>query len=424
MRPIIEAKGLSKKYRIGHKLQGDDSLRDVVVRTMRIPFRVFGKNAKEKNEEQKRELWALRDVNFELQAGETVGFIGANGAGKSTLLKILSRITDPTEGEVRLRGRLASLLEVGTGFHPELSGRENIFLNGAMLGMTRAEMQAKFDEIVAFSELEKFIDTPVKHYSSGMYVRLGFAVAAHLDPEILVVDEVLAVGDMAFQKKCLGKMGDFGRDGRTVLFVSHNMAAVENLCQRGIVLRHGQVVFDGTAKAGVERYINGLSNVQEQEHTHFADLSRAQRPNDVGGGALQRLDVYDGDGRPFNGYLQVGGKLRLHVHFTLPRPTENFDARVNFADVYGRTVFAARSSFEPNRNWGIRSGTQEFVCEVPQLLLTAGQYRLQVGLIVEGKVADFVEDVLRVTVIESDFYGTGAVPSVGACVMEHHWRPA
>jgi lipopolysaccharide transport system ATP-binding protein len=237
MPAIIKATNLSKKYRLGLPLTSDGSLREVLVRGLRSPFRAIRKHSVETDGEEW--LWALRDVEFEIEAGESVGFIGANGAGKSTLLKILSRITDPTEGEVRVRGRLASLLEVGTGFHPELTGRENIFLNGAMLGMTRAEIESKFDQIVEFAELERFLNTPVKHYSSGMYLRLGFAVAAHLDPEILVVDEVLAVGDMAFQKKCLGRMGDFGRGGRTVLFVSHNMAAVENLCQRAIVLRSG-----------------------------------------------------------------------------------------------------------------------------------------------------------------------------------------
>src|SRR5579872_3118444 len=236
MPPIIEAEHLSKKYRLGAGLNQVDNLREALTRKLKAPLQAFRQRLSTKSPQGEDCFFALRDINFQISAGESVGFIGANGAGKSTLLKILSRITDPTEGRARLRGRVASLLEVGTGFHPELTGRENIFLNGAMLGMKRAEIRSKFDEIVSFSELGIFLDTPVKHYSSGMYVRLGFAVAAHLDPEILVVDEVLAVGDMSFQKKCLGKMDEFGRGGRTVLFVSHNLAAVEKLCQRAMVL--------------------------------------------------------------------------------------------------------------------------------------------------------------------------------------------
>ena len=200
-------------------------------------------------------MWALRDVSFEVKQGEILGIIGRNGAGKSTLLKILSRVTAPTSGEVRVKGRIASLLEVGTGFHPELTGRENIFLNGAILGMTKAEIKGKFDEIVAFSEIEKFLDTPVKRYSSGMYVRLAFAVAAHLEPEILIVDEVLAVGDAAFQKKCLGKMGDVAKEGRTVLFVSHNMAAIQKLCGRVLLLAGGKNIFDGANAAAISHYL-------------------------------------------------------------------------------------------------------------------------------------------------------------------------
>ncbi len=203
-------------------------------------------------------FWALNDVSFDVAEGEVVGIIGGNGAGKSTLLKILARITDPTKGVIHIRGRIASLLEVGTGFHPELTGRENIYLNGATLGMRKAEIDANFDEIVAFAEVEQFLDTPVKRYSSGMYVRLAFAVAAHLNPEILVVDEVLAVGDMAFQKKCLGKMSEVSHGGRTVLFVSHNMAAVENLCQRGVVLNKGNLVFDGSTRDAIQQYLSAL----------------------------------------------------------------------------------------------------------------------------------------------------------------------
>src|SRR6266516_2598450 len=232
--PIISVENLSKRYVLGRQRSGD-GLRHALEGAMRNPLGWL----KRKNGERKaksEEIWALKDVSFEVKQGEVVGIVGRNGAGKSTLLKILSRITEPTEGRVRLRGRVASLLEVGTGFHQELTGRENIFLNGAILGMTKVEIRRRFDEIVAFSEIEKFLDTPVKRYSSGMYVRLAFAVAAHLEPEILLVDEVLAVGDAAFQKKCLGKMDDVARGGRTVLFVSHNMQAIAQLTERCILL--------------------------------------------------------------------------------------------------------------------------------------------------------------------------------------------
>lgn len=237
----IEVKSLSKRYTIGSKTDG--SLR--------------GSLAKAFQSAQKGEdFWALKDVSFKINRGDVVGIIGRNGAGKSTILKVLSQITQPTEGRIEINGRVASLLEVGTGFHPELSGRENIFLNGTILGMTRKEVKSKFDEIVEFSGVEKFIDTAVKHYSSGMYVRLAFAVAAHLEPEVLIIDEVLAVGDASFQKKCLGKMGDIAKEGRTVIFVSHDMGAVSSLCNRGILLQSGKITHDGTVEEVVEKYLN------------------------------------------------------------------------------------------------------------------------------------------------------------------------
>jgi lipopolysaccharide transport system ATP-binding protein len=252
---IIIVENLGKKYRLQHQVgrQRYTALRDVIADKFKGLFR--NRQSAIGNRQSAEDFWALKDVSFELKRGDVVGIIGRNGAGKSTLLKVLSRITEPTEGRITLRGRIASLLEVGTGFHPELTGRENIFLNGAILGMSRAEIKRKFDEIVTFAEVEKFLDTPVKRYSSGMYVRLAFAVAAHLEPEILIVDEVLAVGDAEFQKKCLGKMESVSRrEGRTVLFVSHNMAAVRQLCSTGIVLRSGRVQFLGEVGSAIESY--------------------------------------------------------------------------------------------------------------------------------------------------------------------------
>lgn len=248
---VIKVENLSKLYFIGDR--APYSLREMLTGFFRISYRPSKKN----------ELWALRDMSFEVNDGETLGIIGRNGAGKSTLLKILSRITKPTSGTAEIRGRVASLLEVGTGFHNELSGRENIFLNGAILGMKRVEIEKRFDEIVAFSEIEKFLDTPVKHYSSGMYMRLAFSIAAHLDPEVLIVDEVLAVGDIEFQKKCLGKMDEVSRSGRTVLFVSHNLGSLAQICNKGLLLQNGRLVLHGTIEEAVGRY---LGNVETQQH--------------------------------------------------------------------------------------------------------------------------------------------------------------
>jgi lipopolysaccharide transport system ATP-binding protein len=269
----LKAERLSKKFVIRHEAQEKYSaLRDVMAKRAKkifsFPFALAkGSAAKASSEE----FWALKDVSFEINQGERVGIIGSNGAGKSTLLKVLSRITDPSGGRVAITGRVASLLEVGTGFHPELSGRENIYLNGAILGMNRAEIRAKFDEIVSFAEVEKFLDTPVKRYSSGMYVRLAFAVAAHLEPEVLIVDEVLAVGDAQFQKKCLGKMEDVSKNsGRTVLFVSHNMASLKALCEKGIYLQKGAVQYIGGINDSISQYLNSTSGLLNNEIRNFA----------------------------------------------------------------------------------------------------------------------------------------------------------
>ncbi len=270
--PIIEVSSVSKRYDIGRK-ESYGSLREEIMNTLASPFRRSREGADEGF------IWALRDVSFNVEEGEVLGVIGRNGAGKSTLLKILSRITEPTEGRITMRGRVASLLEVGTGFHPELTGRENIFLNGALLGMTNAEIKAKFDEIVAFSEIEKFLDTPVKRYSSGMYVRLAFAVAAHLEPEILIIDEVLAVGDAAFQKKCLGKMGDVARGGRTVLFVSHNMAAVQKLCSRAMLFDSGRILKYDETDPVVESYLK----IYSEKIGGRSDLYKLQRKHGESG---------------------------------------------------------------------------------------------------------------------------------------------
>ena len=273
MLPIVHIDRLSKRYILQPESFLGRSLRKIL--SPRLPSPVSSTPGfNHGSEETEQHFWALKDVSFDVAQGDVIGILGRNGAGKSTLLKIISRITEPTEGCVVVRARMASLLEVGTGFHPELTGRENIFLNGAILGMRKPEIISNFDEIVAFAELEKFLDTPVKYYSSGMLVRLAFAVAAYLNSEVLVVDEVLAVGDIAFQKKCLGKMNELSRVGRTVLFVSHNVAAVENLCRRGIVLDKGGLAFEGTSKDAVRHYLGGISGARDSTR-HVIDLTAA-----------------------------------------------------------------------------------------------------------------------------------------------------
>jgi len=423
MTPIIEASHLSKQFKLGAAGFQYDSLREIAVSRVRSVWRTLQRGRSNgQNSSGSGWMWALRDLNFVIEPGDVVGIIGANGAGKSTLLKILSRITDPTEGYARLGGRVASLLEIGTGFHPDLSGRENIYLNGVMLGMTKVEIQSKFDEIVAFAELEKFLDTPVKHYSSGMYVRLGFAVAAHLEPEILIVDEVLAVGDMAFQKKCLGKMGEFGHGGRTILFVSHNIPAVLSLCEKGMVLEQGQLTFTGDAKSAVDYYIGAVSREETREASHIIDLWSAKGRLPQFQPWLRKLEVYTGDGSPCTGVMDIGAPIRLHLELELRELIANFDARLNFVNLYGKVVFAAMSSYEPNGDWGQRTGLQQLVCEIPGLPLTPGEYRIEAALVLDDKCVDYVEDICRLKIIGSDFYGTGKIPTLGYFVHDQHWR--
>jgi homopolymeric O-antigen transport system ATP-binding protein len=415
--PILEIENLSKEYALGQSFSTPARLREFLWRKV---GRSAGTPDVHSGARSEQHFWALRDLTFAVSEGDVVAIIGRNGAGKSTLLKIISRITDPTEGSVTLRARMASLLEVGTGFHPELTGRENVFLNGAILGMKRAEIISKFDEIVAFAEIQQFLDTPVKHYSSGMYVRLAFAVAAHLNPEILVVDEVLAVGDMAFQKKCLGKMDEVSQGGRTVLFVSHNMAAVENLCRRGIVLDQGNLVFQGTAKEAVHYYLNSMSSAHPPaghvvEFETALDRCSAKEP------LLKRLELYSAGGRPATEGLQIGSLLLLRVHFELPDPTADFDVGIGFNNAYGQRVFTAHSSFDSHRPAGKRTGPQMFTCEIPRLTLTPGEYTLRIWLEIENKEADLINDAARVVVVESDYYGTGKVPWNGNFVLKHHW---
>jgi lipopolysaccharide transport system ATP-binding protein len=421
MKPILEIRELSKQYHLGASRGSKmGNLREVLQRSLTAPFAALTGRTGNGEMASLQEFWALKKVSFDVQQGEVIGVIGRNGAGKSTLLKILSRITSPTTGEIQVRGRLASLLEVGTGFHPELTGRENIFLNGAILGMRKAEIRRRFDEIVAFAEVERFLDTPVKHYSSGMYVRLAFAVAAHLTPEILIVDEVLAVGDLAFQKKCLGKMGEVSRGGRTVLFVSHNMAAVENLCSRGIVLHCGELEFNGSSKEAIQYYLNSLST--RSGSGHIVELDGVGERKSRQGAWLKRMEFLTGNDEPLNEGLPIGSRLKMRVHFDLPKPTSNFNVGIGFDNSYGQRIFTAHTAFEPARWENECVGGQTLSCDIPSFTLTPGEYGIKVWLEVNSSEADAIEDAVKLRVVESDFYGTGRVPWNGTFVLKQHWN--
>jgi lipopolysaccharide transport system ATP-binding protein len=413
----IRAEGLGKRYKLGGSAPYK-TLRESVPGLFRgaaRKVRAFGAGGS-----TEEAFWALRDVSFDIGYGEVVGVIGRNGAGKSTLLKILSRITWPTEGRALIRGRVGSLLEVGTGFHPELSGRENIFLNGAIMGMRRTEIAAKFDEIVAFAEVDKFVDTAVKHYSSGMYERLAFAIAAHLEPEILIVDEVLAVGDLAFQQKCLGKMSEVSQAGRTILFVSHNMAVVEKLCQRAIVLQDGKIDFEGQTEDAIYHYMNKmLAANQGQGHTF--DLSQATDRRSPVGKLLKRVQLFTDGDLPVREGIRLGSGLRLKVYFDLPKPTRSFDIGLGFESMFGQRMFTAHSLFEPDRPTGERVGPQVFVCDIPSFTLMPGLYTVKIWLDINHSEADQVNYAARINVLESDFYGSGKAPWNGAIVLKHNW---
>jgi lipopolysaccharide transport system ATP-binding protein len=414
----IRAEGLGKRYRLGTG-GSYKTLREF------LPGLVSGavKRVRSAGAEASKpeSFWALRDVSFDVNHGDVVGVIGWNGAGKSTLLKIFSRITWPTEGRAAIHGRIGSLLEVGTGFHPELTGRENIFLNGAIMGMRRHEIASKFDEIVTFAEVDKFIDTPVKHYSSGMYVRLAFAIAAHLEPEILIVDEVLAVGDLAFQQKCLGKMSEVSRGGRTILFVSHNMAVVEKLCQRAIVLHHGRIAYEGKTADAIHHYLNSTLAPNNPDG-HIFYLSNCTNRRSNVGKLLDRIELYTDDDLPVLEGIRIGTGLKAKIFFNLPKPARSFDMGLGFDNMIGQRVFTAHSLFEPDRPSGEWVGPQVFVCDIPSFALTPGTYNVRVWLDVNHVEADLVDQAARLMVLESDYYGTGKAPWNGAVVLKHNWR--
>ncbi|MDB6058742.1 MAG: transporter, ATP-binding protein [Verrucomicrobiales bacterium] len=402
---IISARNISKRYRLG--ATHHDTLRDRITYSLRS---VASGGGDEKTSDEM--LWALEDVSFDVDQGDVVGVVGRNGAGKSTLLKILSRITEPTSGELPVRGRLASLVEVGTGFHPELTGRENIFLNGAILGMKQSEVRNKFDAIVAFSEVEKFLDTPIKRYSSGMYVRLAFAVAAHLEPEILVVDEVLAVGDAQFQSKCLGKMGEVAREGRTVLFVSHNMAAVSALCRKGILLEGGRLTKAGPIEEIVSAYVTNTGKGAHQ----FTAKTRA-------GSGLVRVTNFEVSSTRGPNVVVCGAKMV----FTISYEAEKADLPIQFVvgvfDAFNVRVLyldsQVDSTLPPNftRRGKVRLEFGE------EFSLNPGRFSINIGARVRGELVDHIKQAMVFDVQEGNFFGNGRMASdKGTILYRNQWQ--
>jgi len=437
-RPIISVENLSKAYRIGLKEEIPDTMFGAFTGMLKAPFRNFrrlrsldtakagirdqgsgvsserataGRSAPETRHPTPDAsdpdlLWALRDVSFEVNEGEVLGIVGRNGAGKSTLLKILSRITEPTSGRVVMRGRVSSLLEVGTGFHPELTGRENIYMNGTVLGMRKKEIDRKFDEIVDFSGVAKFLDTPIKRYSSGMTVRLAFAVAAHLEPEILIIDEVLAVGDAEFQKKCLGKMQDVARAGRTVLFVSHNMAAVRNLCRRCVLLADGQTALDGTAEQVIDAYLSvgtSASSVSE-----FDDACPRRGTGNVRFAAAQIQSLR---GEPVTA-LSMGDGFRVCVEIKAEEDVRDVVIAIGIFDTGGTRLCGLNSFHSAGWTLSLNAGVRgTYYCEIADVNLGKGQYRINLQLKPQfgDLIFDAIENAVSIDIVAADIFGTGKV---------------
>jgi homopolymeric O-antigen transport system ATP-binding protein len=389
---VIHAEHLSKEYRIA--LSQHDTLRDHLMHSFRSVFNSNGRASR-----PTRTFWALKDVSFDVKQGEVIGIIGRNGAGKSTLLKILSRITEPTTGSARIYGRLASLLEIGTGFHPELTGRENIYLNGALLGMKKAEIHRKLEEIIAFAEIEKFMDTPVKRYSSGMYVRLAFAVAAHLESEILILDEVLAVGDMAFQKKCLGKVGNVAREGRTVLFVSHNMQAVSTLTHRSLLLSNGRCVYSGPTTEAIAEYLREGS----KQELVYIDAPSASEPR------ITRVELVTSEPNS----TQLNGEP-MEVHFEIATPVPINGAALSFQACNSlQQPVLHLLTLDSELPMGRDPGVFQLICRIPKVRLYVGHYSLTIHFAEQagGKKFQFLEGVCPFEVVA---YGQ---------LREYYWEP-
>ena len=415
MSPIISVENLSKAYRIGAKEEVPDTLVGAAKGILKAPFknlsRLRGLDTSASSDEGSESdiLWALKDVSFEVNEGDVVGIIGRNGAGKSTLLKVLSRITEPTSGRAVIRGRVSSLLEVGTGFHPELTGRENVYMNGTILGMTKKEIDRKFDEIVDFSGVEKFLDTPTKRYSSGMRVRLAFAVAAHLEPEILIVDEVLAVGDVQFQKRCIGKMHEVAKTGRTVLFVSHNMAAVESLCSDGIMLTSGQVSLIGSAKEVVERYREqAFSSALAPTESVFSDSKY-----------IQFAELVNEKGDPTS-HIPLGTLFRLKMRLFSTTTIEVPKIGIGIDTVAGERLLSIHNPTS-RRDVDDITGSVTVICDVKQFPLAPGSYVIRIVLTENGQELEAIDNAVQFHIVDGDAFGEGRGFHRGLVVAPSQW---
>jgi homopolymeric O-antigen transport system ATP-binding protein len=419
---VIRMEGLGKVFRIGARHESYKTLRDTLSNACAAPFRRIRttlQGSRIKRSSDANTIWALKDLSCKVRRGEVVGIIGRNGAGKSTLLKILSRITEPTVGFAEIRGRVRSLLEVGTGFHQELTGRENVYLNGAILGMKKSETDRKFDEIVAFSEIEKFIDTPVKHYSSGMYLRLAFAVAAHLEPEILLVDEVLAVGDAAFRNKCVGKMGEVAQKGRTVLFVSHNMGVIQSLCSTGILLEDGKIAFKGPTQQAVMKYLGSV----EQLRTKPIET----RQDRVGGNTFRFRGVQFLNPETMTPWRSlVAGQpviIRIEYECSSTQSMEDVGIGIAFHTANNIHLFACRSR-AVGVTLRVYPGEGYTDCTIPKWPLKAGRYSYHLYADRRDTPLDYLTDAGSLDVETSDYYGTGCLPAPGqpGVLIDYTWE--
>jgi lipopolysaccharide transport system ATP-binding protein len=411
----IQVEGLGKQYKVGAPFDKHKTMSDVIAGAISRPFRTVRGAFRNLDEADPNSLWALRDVSFEVQVGEVLGIIGRNGAGKSTLLKVLSRITDPTRGRAIVRGRVGSLLEVGTGFHQELTGRENVILNGAILGMPRSEVLTKFDEIVAFAEVERFIDTPVKRYSTGMRMRLAFSVAAHLDPDILIVDEVLAVGDASFQKKCLHRISDVATEGRTALFVSHSMAAVTSLCSRAILLHNGSITMDGAVPDVIANYLSAAEVGTE-------DLKEVKERSGTGLVRFEKLEIRDELQRPAVAF-RSGEPVVIGLRYATrgEEITGPLVFQIFVSTVTGQRLFTCSNRWA--RTLEARETSSVARCHISHLPLVPGEYLIEIVCKSDGVIHDHVWTAGRLQVVEGDFFGTGRIPppSGGPILVEQIW---
>lgn len=403
----IRCSGLSKRYKLGER-QRYKALRDVI---SDLPRTILNRRKKDED----RYVWALKDVNFDVRKGEVVGIIGKNGSGKSTLLKLMTRITEPTAGRAVVNGRVGALLEVGTGFHPELTGRENIFINGAILGMTRKEIESKFDAIVEFSGVEQFLDTPVKRYSSGMGVRLAFSVAAHLEPEILFVDEVLAVGDAAFQRKCLGRMNDVARDGRSILFVSHQMEAILGLCTRAIWLDRGRVQFDGSPDEAVRTYLSHVQNTSDQDFGERSDR------HGTGPLRLTNIRYSDSEDRPIQAALS-GQPLNILLDYVSSIDTlRQVEARIWVENSFGQRLFSLATQLT-GEDFAVLPQQGTLVCTVPRVPLPPNTYKLTYVISVIGETSDKLYQAVDLEVVAADYFNSGRIlRHTGQFLVDHTW---